>query len=130
MPTIAASYGGDFNFNGSTSSGISVQVVNFTLSVSPALQTISSGHMATYTLSVSAVNGFTGTISLGCSGGPPHSTCAVSPASVSLSGSNATSNATVSLSTPKNANHGTFMVTFTATYGSATRTATASLTVK
>jgi hypothetical protein len=67
---------------------------------------------------------------MACSGGPLHSTCAVSPNSVMLSSSSGIANATVTLGTPQNANHGTSTVTFSATYGGATRTAMASLTVK
>jgi uncharacterized membrane protein len=85
--------------------------------------------MASYTLTLTALNGFTGTVSLACSGGPPHSTCTVSPASVSLSGTS-TAKVAVTLQTPQNANHGTFTLTFTASFGGAKRTATVSLTVK
>jgi YVTN family beta-propeller protein len=100
---------------------------DFAPSASPSSQTISSGHTATYTLTLTPLFGFTGTVSLACSGGPPNSTCTFSPASVTLPG---TTNATVKLSAPKNVNHGTWTLTFTGTSGANVHSTTASLTVK
>jgi hypothetical protein len=47
---------------------------------------ITAGQTATYNLQVSAVNGFSGSISLICTGAPGPSTCSISPASVVPSG--------------------------------------------
>ena len=124
--TIAASYGGDSNFTSSTSSSVSEQIVDFALSVSPGSETVSSGHDASYTLTVSSINGFSGIVSLTCSGGPVHSPCIVSPTSISVSGSAA--NSTATLSQPQD--HGTYTLTFAASYGGVTHTATGTLIVK
>jgi FG-GAP-like repeat/Abnormal spindle-like microcephaly-assoc'd, ASPM-SPD-2-Hydin/FG-GAP repeat len=102
---------------------------NFSITATPASQTISSGHTATYSLTLGSISGFSGTVALGCSGGPPNSTCSVSPASFNLNGSG-TGKATVSLSRPMNVNHGTFTLTFTASSGGVTHSTSVSLTVK
>jgi len=104
-------------------------VKNFNLTVTPASQTIPAGHSATYSVALASVNGFTGNVALSCSGGPPHSTCSVSPTSVALS-SSSTAKLTVTLKTPMNVNLGTFKLTLTAKSGSDVHTQTVSLTVK
>jgi len=101
----------------------------FSIAASPASQTIPSGHTATYTLTLGSISGFSGTVALGCSGGPPNSTCSVSPASINLTASG-TTKATVSLSTSMNVNHGTFTLTFTASSGGVKHSGSVSLTVK
>jgi len=132
--TITASYGGDANFLGSASAGVAQTVQDFTMAASPASETISSGHTATYSLVLTSLDGLSGSVSLGCSGAPPNSTCTVSPSSVSLPG---TTKATVSLVARKNVNLGTWTLTFTGTYGSGnpgtgglTHSTKVSLTVK
>jgi hypothetical protein len=102
---------------------------NFSITASPASQTISSGHTATYSLTLGSLSGFSGTVALGCSGGPPNSTCSVSPASINLTTSG-TAKATISLSDPMNVNHGTFTLTFTASSGGVKYSASVSVTVK
>ena len=109
----------------STSPNVSEQVVDFSLSVSPLSEKISPGHLATYTLTATSANGFTGSVSLACGALPPHATCAVSPDSLSLSGSTGTARVTINLE-----NKGTYTLTFTGNDGALVRTATASLTVK
>lgn len=124
--TVTASYGGDSDFISSTSTNASEQVVDFSLSVSPSSQTMPPGHLASYTLTARSLNGFTGTLTLTCGALPPHSSCAITPASVNLSSSTAT--ATVQIDQE---NKGTYTLTFTGSYGTvATHTVTASLTVK
>jgi hypothetical protein len=125
--TITATYAGNASFNPSTSSGVLVRAVDFNVSASPAAQT-ATGRKANYKLTVTGLGGLTGSIAMSCAGGPPNTSCAVSPSSVNLSGSTATAKATVTL--PAGAAPGTYTVTFTGTYGGVTRSATASLTVK
>ena len=43
--------------------------------------TVAAGNPATYNLSLTAANGFSGNISLACTGLPANATCAISPAS-------------------------------------------------
>jgi hypothetical protein len=132
--TITASYGGDANFAGSTSLGVSQSVGDFTITVAPPSETIPSGHAAHYAISLTALGGLTGSVSLGCGGNPPHSTCAITPSSVMLNGTGA---AKITLFPPKNVNHGTFTLTFTGIFGSGipatgglTHSTSASLKVK
>jgi Bacterial Ig-like domain (group 3) len=128
--TATASYGGDGNFNSSsTSTSVLITVGDFSITATPATLTISSGHQAIYTISVTPINGLTGTVNLSCSGAPPNSTCSVSPSADNLQGKPVAS--TVTLSANKNVNHGTFTLTFTGTYGSGlTHSTSVILTVK
>jgi hypothetical protein len=104
-----------------------LKVGDFTISATPASQTVSSGHSAAYTISLTSQGGLTGNVTLSCSGGPPNSTCAISPSSVMLNG---TAKATVSFSPAKNVNHGTFTLTFTGKLGNLSHSTNVSLTVK
>jgi len=120
----------DGNFRGSTSSGLSQVVADFSITATPTAQTIPSGHQAIYSVTVTPIAGLTGTIALSCSGAPPNSTCSVSPSTDNLRGMAATS--TVTLFANKNVDHGTFTLTFTGTLvgGNLTRSTTVQLTVK
>lgn len=85
---------------------------DFTIAASPNSVTISPGKFATYTVTITPVDGFTGTLSLACNISPsaPKTTCTV-PSSVVVNGGNA-----VFLSaTAKNSSRGTFTITYTAT---------------
>jgi hypothetical protein len=134
--TMTATYLGDSNFNSSvgTSTTNALGVVDFSISVSPTTETISSGHTATYTLTLVPLGGFTGTVSLTCSDPQPNTTCKLSSNSVMVGG---TVPITVSVLTAKNVAHGTFTLTFTGVYGSGnpltgglTHSTSAFLTVK
>jgi hypothetical protein len=120
----------DGNFRGSTSTSVTQVVQDFSITATPNAQTISSGHQAIYSITVTPIGGLTGTIALSCSGAPPNSTCSVSPSTANLQGTAIAS--TVTLSANKNVNHGTFALTFTgAPVGSnLTRSTTVQLTVK
>jgi len=126
--SITATYSGDGDFNGSASANVPEQVDDFTLSVSPTTQALSAGNTVTYTVTLHAANGFAGSVALSCSGGPAGTGCAMTPASVTLKGSAVSATAKVSI--PKLATKGDFTMTFRGSFGGATRTATASLTVK
>jgi hypothetical protein len=136
--TLTAAYGGSSNFAPSTSGAVTVteSVGNFTITASPAAQTIPSGHQGMFQIMLTAIGGLTGNVNLTCSGAPANSTCTISPSVVDLSGSGSIST-TVALNTSMNVNHGTFTLTFTGTLGSGnpatgglTRSASVSLTVK
>jgi len=126
--TVTASYSGDSNFS-SSSTTISVQVSagDFSITATPASQTISSGHQAIYIITVTPISGLTGVVNLSCSGAPPNSTCSVSPLVDNLQGTPISS--TVTLSSNKNVNHGTFTLTFTGTYGNGALVHSASVTL-
>ena len=53
-------------------------------------QTVTAGQTARYSLAVAPSNGFSGTVTLTCSGAPTAATCSVSPSSVSVSGTSST----------------------------------------
>jgi hypothetical protein len=72
---------------------------DFSLAASSATaQTVNPGQTASYTITLVPAGGFNQTVALGCSGAPAQSTCAVSPGSVTLSGTIPTS-VTVTVST-------------------------------
>src|SRR5207244_338793 len=86
--TITAQYGGDSNFTGS--SGTTTQTVNaaqagFTITASPTSASVRAGKTATYTVTVTASGGFTGTVQFSGSWTGPNPT--FSPPSVTGSGS-------------------------------------------
>ena len=102
---------------------------DFSLSASPASITIPAGKMATYTITLTPVQGFNNPVAYTCAGGPTHSNCFISGVS--------NGSATIILATSQGVNHGTFPVTFKATYtgvapatGTLAHSATASLTIK
>jgi hypothetical protein len=84
---------------------------DFSLSVTPPSVTIPAGKTATYKIALTPIDGFNNSVTYTCAGGPPHSNCFISGTS--------NGSATIILSTSKGANHGTFGLTFTATYTAA-----------
>ncbi|MGA2962343.1 MAG: Ig-like domain repeat protein [Candidatus Korobacteraceae bacterium] len=124
--TLTASYGGDSNFKPASSGAVNQTVSDFVISVSPASQTITPGQSAVYALTVASVSGFSGNVSVGCSGGPTNSTCSVTPSSVTLNGT-AAATAQATLVTSANSNYGAFTLVITGTLGALTRTASANL---
>lgn len=52
--------------------------------------TVTDGQTATYNLQVSSLNGFTGTVALGCASAPALAVCTVAPASAVVNGTSAT----------------------------------------
>jgi hypothetical protein len=127
--TITASYAGSGSFMPSVSSAVSVRIADFSVAVSPATQSI-NGRKATYLLTISGLNGFAGTVSLACNGGPANTTCSVNPASVTLSATTATATAKATVTLPNGAPMGTYTITFASSSSGVTRTATAILIVK
>jgi len=100
---------------------------DFFVSSSPASQTVHQGSSTSYTLTVTALNGFSGTVSLSTSC-PSGDTCTISPQSVTVSsGGPATS--TLTVSTSATAPGGTFALSITGTSGSQTHTGSIQLIV-
>ncbi len=120
----------DGNFRASTSTSLTQVVKDFSITATPSAQTISSGHQAIYSITVTPISGLTGTIALSCSGVPLNATCSVSPSTDNLQGAALTS--TVTLFANKNVNHGTFTLTFTGALvgGNLTHSTSVQLTVK
>ena len=97
---LSASYAGNTSFAGSTSSAVTVTVnavgADFTAALNPASGTVIRGQSAITTITLAPVNGFSGSVSLSCSGLPAGAVCGFSPASVAVNESAAMSTVTIS----------------------------------
>jgi hypothetical protein len=133
--TPAAGSGGVYHITIIASNGVlpnatqsfTLSVQDFTISASPASETVPLGKEAVYTVAVTSLGGLTGDVSLSCSGAPPNSTCTVSPSSVALNG---TSTVTIQFSAPKNVDLGTFTLSFTGNLATLTHSKSVTLNVK
>jgi hypothetical protein len=97
---------------------------DFSLSATPTSRTIIPGGTTTYTATVGALNGFTGTVALSVTGLPSGATGSFTPSSVTTSGSSTLNVATTAATPP-----GTYPLTIRGTSGPLTRTATVTLVV-
>ena len=88
---ITATYQGDANNLGSTSSAVTVVIASpdFTASASPTSGSVAAGQSATFTFTVTPMAGYTGTVKFSCGTLPSLATCSFSPASVTPSGGTA-----------------------------------------
>ena len=93
--SITAQYGGDAVFAASTSAAVNVVVGTpaFSLSLSPTSVSVASGGSGTTTVTVTPAFGFSSAITFACSGLPAYATCTFSPASVTPSGTAASTTA-------------------------------------
>ena len=98
---------------------------DFTISVSPTSLNVTRGRSGSYTVTIGAVNGFTGTVSLSVSGLGSRVTGAFSPTSVTGSGSS-----TLTVTVNKRATTGTRTFTVTGVSGSLSHSANANLVVQ
>ncbi|MGC1299254.1 MAG: FG-GAP-like repeat-containing protein [Alloacidobacterium sp.] len=80
--TLTASYSGDSNFTPASSTTLSQAITDFQLALSPSAQTISAGSSATYSLTITPIAGFTGMVTLNCSGLPSLANCSASTINV------------------------------------------------
>src|SRR5207244_3990119 len=94
------------------------------VTATPPSQSVAAGSSAGYTVSVSALNGFTGSVGFSVSGLPAGVTPAFNPATVTGSGSS-----TMTLTTTSGAAPGNYPLTITATSGAISHTANVTLTV-
>src|SRR5690349_15168004 len=101
---------------------------DLSVQVSPANQSVVRGQNATYTVSVTSVNGLTGAVSLSVSGLPAGATGVFNPTSVTLS-SGSTQTSTLTINTTSTTPIGTSNITITGTSSKATSSVTAGLTV-
>jgi hypothetical protein len=126
--TYTASYGGDASYAQMYYGKVTVTAgsggQDFTISATPSSQTVTAGSGTSYTTTVSAVNGFTGTVNLSVSGLPSGATGSFNPASVAGSG-----NSTLSVSTGSTTPAGTYTLTITGTSGSLTNSTTVTLVI-
>jgi len=86
---------------------------DFTIGVSPSSVSVKRGKVASYTVSVGSVSGFSGMVALTVSGLPASTSASFTPASVSGSGSS-----TLRITTSTAAPRGTFTLTVTGSSGS------------
>src|SRR5262249_14898258 len=112
------------DFQGTLTLGSSGGNPDFTIAVTPGTQTVVSGNSATYTVTITPQNGFTGTVWLSAAGLPAGATSSFNPTSINASGSS-TLTVTTTGSTPS----GNSTVSITGTSGSLSHTATVSLIV-
>src|SRR5215470_14492020 len=101
------------DFQGTLTLGASGGNPDFTIAATPGTQTVVSGNSAAYTVTVTAQNGFTGTVGLGASGLPAGATSSFNPTSINASGSSTLTVATTG-ATPS----GSSTVSITGTSGS------------
>jgi hypothetical protein len=118
--TVTATSGG---VSGNASVTVTALVPDFSLSVSPTSQSVRRGSSVSYTVTVGAVNGFTGSVSLSLTGGP-------SGATVTWSANPTTpGNVTMTIKTLPGTSTRNYSLTVTGTSGSLSHTASASLKV-
>jgi hypothetical protein len=97
---------------------------DFSITASPASQTVTAGAGTSYTATVAASGGFTGAVSFSVSGLPSGASATFNPTSVTGSGSS-TMSVTTSASTPA----GTYTLTITGTSGALSHSTTVKLVV-
>jgi hypothetical protein len=101
---------------------------DFSVSASPPSESIAVGNSASYIVFANELGGFTGTVSLACSGLPSGASCSFNPTTLNLSQGNS-ENATLTINTSGSIAPGTFNVTVTGTSGSLNHNTSLSLTV-
>jgi Abnormal spindle-like microcephaly-assoc'd, ASPM-SPD-2-Hydin len=99
----------------------------FTITPTPSTETINRGVLGGFILTLKSLDGFSGKVTLSCSGGPAGSYCADLPQTVNLNG---TAYAISGILFPKTAGAGTYTITFTGTSGAIVENATATFIVK
>jgi PKD repeat protein len=101
-----------------------ITVTDFSLAAEPASSTVVKGASTTFTATVTAGTGFTGTVAFSVTGLPPGATKSFSPVSVAPSGSS-----TLTVTTKATTPAGTYPLTIRATSGPHTRTVNVTLVV-
>jgi hypothetical protein len=97
---------------------------DFSLSATPASQSVAPGGSTTYTVTVGSLNGFGGVVTLSVSGQPASATLGFNPTTITGSGTS-----TLTVSTTSSTAGGTYPLTITGTSGSTTHTTPISLTI-
>jgi aldose sugar dehydrogenase len=101
---------------------------DFSVSVAPASRAVAQGGATTYTVTVTPLNGFAGTVALTASGLPSGATATLQPDTLNFA-SASSQTATLNVQTAAGAPAGTSTLTVSAAGGGLTRTAQAALTV-
>ena len=98
---------------------------DFSITASPASQTVTRGSSTTYNVTVGALNGFTGTVALSVSGLPSRTTATFNPSSIAGSGAS-----TLTITTANKTPAGTKTLTITGTSGSLSHSTQVTLAVQ
>jgi uncharacterized membrane protein len=98
---------------------------DFSISANPTSLSIVRGHSGTYTVSVAALGGFTGTVSLKVTGLPGRVTASFNPATVNGSGSSV-----LTIRAGSRSRAGTYKLTNTGTSGSLVHSTSVTLVLK
>ncbi len=102
--SLTAQYSGDSTFAASAAAAVSLTVAaaqaDFTIAASPTSGSVAAGASAAATVTLTPSGGFSGTVALTCAGLPAGAACSFSPASVSLAGTAAAADLTISTATP------------------------------
>jgi hypothetical protein len=98
---------------------------DFSISATPASQTVTRGSSTTYTVTTMALNGFSGVVSLSVSGLPNQASATFNPSSITGSGSS-----TLTVKTGSKSHISTYTLTITGTSASLTHTTTVKLVVQ
>ena len=106
-----------------SSASFTITSPDFSLSASPATQTIRPGGSASYTVTVTPSGGFTGTVALSVSALPAGATATFNPPSTS-------GTSTLTIQTSNNSKPGMVTLTITGTNGNLSHTATVTLQLK
>ena len=98
--SLTAQYGGDSTFAASTSAAVAFTVnaaaaADFAIAVSPGAASVAAGQTATTTIALTPSGGFSGAVTLSCSGLPAGTSCSFAPASITLNGAPASSTLTI-----------------------------------
>jgi hypothetical protein len=97
---------------------------DFSISASPASRSVVQGSGTTYSVTITALNGFTGTVGFSASGAPSGATPSFNPTQITTSGST-----TLTISTATTTPTGSYPITITATSGTLTHTTSVTLVV-
>jgi hypothetical protein len=126
---IATTAGGPFavtatsnGIPGTTNVTVTSLPADFSLSVSPPSQSVRRGNTATYTVTISPINGFNGSVTLSLTGQPSGSTVTFTP-------NPANSTSTLTVKTLRSSTTKAYTLTIKGVNGGLNHTTTASLTV-
>lgn len=97
---------------------------DFAISAAPASQSVQQGGSVSYTITLSAINGYSGTVNFSVSGLPVGATATFTPASLVGSGTS-----TLAITTVNPTTTGSYALTITGSDGTLTHTAAATLVV-
>ena len=126
--SITATYNGNSNYLTSSSDPVP-QTVNsapadFSLSASPSLRTVTRGSSTTYTMTITRVSGFAGSVTLSVTGLPSGTSSTFNPNPVTSTSS------TLSIKTSSSTQKGSYTLTITGTSSSLSHTSKVTLRVR